>query len=506
MDGELSQKSFFPHGYGSPGTTNNQPDRERITQTTEVIHSIVIHNSSTLYRDHTTSLSILLFLFIVSPLFDSKMFATTTTARTGTTNTRGARGRSTTTKKTAPPAPLVVFDDTEHLKIYDRVFLGDKDIAKDFQFMSNNHISHVLNVSSIKNHFEQQQQHGGASTRKKTTTVSAIDDDNDVSIQQQQQQQDDKENMIGRGQQTRTTAEQSLEYNNSNSNSSNQQKNSIELTKNHGLVVQQQQEQAGLGKLPLTQQQLKQQHRPITYLKINIDDSMDTDIKSHFDRATRFIHDALQQQNDNNDNNDNDKNNSCLVHCKEGKSRSVTMLIAYGMRFQNMTLEQSYNNIMQVTNGRPRMNDGFKRQLMEYELELMREASIKSGGGSEETTNHLVNSLDFFPSRRRKRTVRAYDENGHVIFIESNEASMGGGGSSSSSSSRSTPTRGRNSSTRGGGRTGSSSRDDDEVGDNVQSMQSPTKKSRQSRKSPLSLSSSAAALPTVPDFSLASLR
>lgn len=311
-----------------------------------------------------------------------------TTAATRSTRTRTTR---TPNKKSAA---LVVFNDADQLKIYDRVFLGDKDICKDADFMVNNQITHVLNVSSLKNHFEKGVASMGT-TRAEMSQLSLSaenDDQKDLDLRDKENNQTSvlKVSVSGKGHASTATVGKDL-----------------------------------VSKVlpPL----VKQESISLSYLKINIDDSMETDIKAYFDRATQFIHTSIQSTTD----------GCCLVHCKEGKSRSVTMLIAYGMKHKNMSLKTAYDNIMQVTDGRPRMNDGFKRQLMEYELELMREAGVIDP----------VNTLDFFP-RRRKRTVRAYDDNGFAVFVDGGQ------------------------------------------------MQSPTKKTKRNVK----------ATSSVPDFSLASLR
>lgn len=84
-------------------------------------------------------------------------------------------------------------------------------------------------------------------------------------------------------------------------------------------------------------------------------------------------------------------NRKCvLVHCREGRSRSVTMIVAFAMKRLGWSLKSAYDHVSEMTHGRIRINDGFKRQLMEYERELFG-----------------VNSLNFFPQRKR---VRSYAE------------------------------------------------------------------------------------------------
>ena len=102
-----------------------------------------------------------------------------------------------------------------------------------------------------------------------------------------------------------------------------------------------------------------------------IDDSMDQDIAKHFEDSCQFISSALKESED----------GSILVHCNEGRSRSVTLIIAYLMKNENMNLSSAFNHIH--SKSMTKINDGFKRQLMSYEVALGKEKSI-----------------DFFPSRR----------------------------------------------------------------------------------------------------------
>jgi protein-tyrosine phosphatase len=55
-----------------------------------------------------------------------------------------------------------------------------------------------------------------------------------------------------------------------------------------------------------------------------------------------------------------------LIHCTEGKSRSVTALIYFLMRHHNITLQDAWTRVAAI---RPEMrpNDGFKRLLIELE-------------------------------------------------------------------------------------------------------------------------------------------
>ncbi|CAG9785273.1 unnamed protein product [Diatraea saccharalis] len=65
-----------------------------------------------------------------------------------------------------------------------------------------------------------------------------------------------------------------------------------------------------------------------------------------------------------------------LVHCVAGVSRSVTLCLAYLVKWQRMTLCDAYHHIKQR---RPqiRPNTGFFKQLIKYEERLFSEASVK---------------------------------------------------------------------------------------------------------------------------------
>jgi protein-tyrosine phosphatase len=166
--------------------------------------------------------------------------------------------------------------------------------------------------------------------------------------------------------------------------------------------------------------------QPIQYLRIPVSDSYETDIAKYFDQVATFIKDALATSKVNSSNvmDIAPCRRSCLVHCREARSRSVTLLIAYGMKELNMTLKQAVNNITRKTYGRPRINDGFKRQLMKYELQLMQERllnqettpklqnqsndQISNVLVTEDMNLELVNTYDFFGQRKDWKRERTY--------------------------------------------------------------------------------------------------
>ncbi|CAD8093198.1 unnamed protein product [Paramecium primaurelia] len=90
-----------------------------------------------------------------------------------------------------------------------------------------------------------------------------------------------------------------------------------------------------------------------TSLIININDSVDQDIKSKFDESNTFIENALNSQQ------------NILVHCFAGKSRSTTFIIAYLIKNHKMTVNDA---LELVKTKRPiaQPNAGFMKQLQQY--------------------------------------------------------------------------------------------------------------------------------------------
>ncbi|KAM9359679.1 dual specificity protein phosphatase 14 [Symphorus nematophorus] len=65
-----------------------------------------------------------------------------------------------------------------------------------------------------------------------------------------------------------------------------------------------------------------------------------------------------------------------LVHCTAGRSRSPSLIIAYLMRFEGISLRQAHELVLQQ---RPfvRPNAGFWRQLMDYERTLFGRNTVR---------------------------------------------------------------------------------------------------------------------------------
>ncbi|KAL0979120.1 hypothetical protein UPYG_G00180990 [Umbra pygmaea] len=94
----------------------------------------------------------------------------------------------------------------------------------------------------------------------------------------------------------------------------------------------------------------------IKYLGIEARDSSDFDMGVNFQRAAEFIHRALQG------------GGVVLVHCAVGVSRSATLVLAYLMLKQNLTLVDA---ICAVKDNRGIIpNRGFIRQLINLDTKL----------------------------------------------------------------------------------------------------------------------------------------
>eukprot|EP01132_Coremiostelium_polycephalum_P009173 gene9173-11243_t len=97
----------------------------------------------------------------------------------------------------------------------------------------------------------------------------------------------------------------------------------------------------------------------IEYCNIDILDDVGYDIKCHFKQCFEFI-DRHQKAVG---------NGGTLVHCNAGISRSVTLAIAYMMQTFRIPFEQCLS-IVRKTRVSASPNQGFKKQLLQFEKEL----------------------------------------------------------------------------------------------------------------------------------------
>ncbi|KAJ0235737.1 Dual specificity protein phosphatase 1 [Hirschfeldia incana] len=93
------------------------------------------------------------------------------------------------------------------------------------------------------------------------------------------------------------------------------------------------------------------------YKVVRVVDKEDTNLEMFFDECCDFIDDAKKL------------GGSVLVHCFVGKSRSVTIVIAYLMKKHGMTLTQALQHVQSI---RPvaSPNAGFIKQLQNLEKSL----------------------------------------------------------------------------------------------------------------------------------------
>ncbi|XP_057422929.1 dual specificity protein phosphatase PHS1-like [Lotus japonicus] len=101
-----------------------------------------------------------------------------------------------------------------------------------------------------------------------------------------------------------------------------------------------------------------------TYKNFFIYDNVDSNISSIFDEACDFI-DYVEQIGQ-----------RVLVHCFEGKSRSVTLVLAHQMLRKNFTLLEAWNALKRV-HRRAQPNDGFAKVLLELDQKLHGKVSME---------------------------------------------------------------------------------------------------------------------------------
>ncbi|XP_026125562.1 dual specificity protein phosphatase 26-like isoform X2 [Carassius auratus] len=94
----------------------------------------------------------------------------------------------------------------------------------------------------------------------------------------------------------------------------------------------------------------------ITYMGIDAHDSPTFDMSVNFNKAAEFIHTALKD------------GGRILVHCHVGVSRSATVVLAYLMLKQNMTLVEAIQKVKEGRGVYP--NRGFLRQLIDLHIKL----------------------------------------------------------------------------------------------------------------------------------------
>eukprot|EP01080_Neovahlkampfia_damariscottae_P012222 gene12222-5808_t len=95
-------------------------------------------------------------------------------------------------------------------------------------------------------------------------------------------------------------------------------------------------------------------HSNFIVKNISILDTPKTNISKYFDESFDFIDDALK------------KKEKILVHCHAGRSRSATIVIAYLMKHQQISLKEAVEYV-KLKRKIIRPNDGFMKQLKTFE-------------------------------------------------------------------------------------------------------------------------------------------
>lgn len=106
--------------------------------------------------------------------------------------------------------------------------------------------------------------------------------------------------------------------------------------------------------------------KTFTYMKVDVHDVLTENFRPHFDTCLEFIEEALKV-----------KSNLILVHCKQGVSRSPTIVLAYLMKYRKLSLARA---IKLVSFRRPEINPNptFMKQLEDFDIELQNERSKDS--------------------------------------------------------------------------------------------------------------------------------
>lgn len=98
------------------------------------------------------------------------------------------------------------------------------------------------------------------------------------------------------------------------------------------------------------------------YLTIELLDVPETNIREHFDTAHAFLRRIHAER----------KDATVLIHCNAGISRSATLVLSWLMRMEGLSLSDAMATL-KAARSSCRPNDGFMRQLREYEQQLEQE-------------------------------------------------------------------------------------------------------------------------------------
>ena len=101
----------------------------------------------------------------------------------------------------------------------------------------------------------------------------------------------------------------------------------------------------------------------VRYLEVNIWDTPSANIYEHFKAAIEFIDEARQ------------RNERVLSHCAAGISRSTSIVLAYLVARENMTLRDAYLHVKGIRSI-VQPNCGFVKQLIQFEKEVRGSNSV----------------------------------------------------------------------------------------------------------------------------------
>lgn len=103
-------------------------------------------------------------------------------------------------------------------------------------------------------------------------------------------------------------------------------------------------------------------HDGITIHKFDIDDIIYDTIYDKFDSVVSLIKSSI------------DNNENVLVHCYMGKSRSVSFILAYLMKHNNMNLHDAHQYVTSLRKINP--NAKFMEELVQYEYDIYGKTSF----------------------------------------------------------------------------------------------------------------------------------
>ena len=102
----------------------------------------------------------------------------------------------------------------------------------------------------------------------------------------------------------------------------------------------------------------------ISYTRVPVHDMPRSNLAPYFEKCADYI------------NNVKSKGGKALVHCMAGVSRSASICIVYLMKYYKMSLAQAYNYVRSKRHV-IRPNQGFFKQMIDYENKLFGKTSVK---------------------------------------------------------------------------------------------------------------------------------